>query len=64
MVEAHEVFIAALGKDHKRTINCTERLADLYDAWHAAEPQGGYDARAAEWRAKAAERQAATQAAP
>ena len=26
--------------------------ADLYDAWHTAEPDAGYDAKAAEWRAK------------
>ncbi len=25
---------------------------DLYEAWHAAEPDKGYDAKAAEWRAK------------
>ena len=27
-------------------------LPNLYDAWHAAEPGKGYDAKAAEWRAK------------
>ena len=30
----------------------TEFLVDLYEAWHAAEPGKGYDAKATEWRAK------------
>lgn len=25
---------------------------ELYDAWHAVEPDQGYDVKAAEWRAK------------
>jgi hypothetical protein len=29
-----------------------ERVLWLYDAWHAAEPDAGHDARAAEWRAE------------
>ncbi len=29
-----------------------ERLAKFYESWHAAEPGKGYDAKAAEWRAK------------
>ena len=29
-----------------------ERLVSLYESWHAAEPGKGYDAKAAEWRAK------------
>jgi hypothetical protein len=28
-------------------------LVDLYDDWHLAEPDVGYDARAAEWRQRA-----------
>ena len=35
-----------------------ERIIKLYDAWHAAEPNQGYDAKAAEWRARLAEQQA------
>ncbi len=27
-------------------------VVELYDAWHAAEPDEGYDAKAAEWRTK------------
>ena len=29
-----------------------ERIVELYDAWQAAEPDAGHDAKAAEWRAK------------
>ncbi|MCH8852131.1 MAG: tetratricopeptide repeat protein [Planctomycetes bacterium] len=29
-----------------------ERLAEFYESWHAAKPGQGYDAKAAEWRAK------------
>ncbi len=28
------------------------RLVELYDAWHAAEPEVGYDAKAAAWRVR------------
>ncbi len=34
-----------------------ERIVNLYDAWHAAEPEQGYDAKAAEWRAKLPEKE-------
>jgi hypothetical protein len=29
-----------------------ERIVSLYEAWHEPEPDQGYDAKAAEWRAK------------
>ena len=29
-----------------------QRITDLYEAWHDAEPDGGHDARSAAWRAK------------
>jgi hypothetical protein len=29
-----------------------ERIIELYDAWHSAEPNKGYDENAAEWRTK------------
>ncbi len=52
LVEAHEILIASLGSDHERTIGASKALSDLYDAWHEAEPDQGYDTKAAEWRAK------------
>jgi len=51
-LEAQAFFEAALGPDHDRTITNIRSLADLYDAWHAAEPDAGHDARAAQWRAR------------
>ncbi len=51
-LEAHALFEAALGPTHDRTLETVRALADLYDAWHAAEPDAGHDARAAEWRAR------------
>ena len=35
--------------DHKR--DALERIARLYEVWDKAEPDRGYDAKAAEWRA-------------
>jgi hypothetical protein len=52
LLEAHAVFMDALGPDHQRTIKTIRYLIDLYDAWHDAEADKGYDAKAAEWRAK------------
>ena len=36
----------------KFTSNIAEAGADLYDAWHTAEPAAGYNTKAAQWRAK------------
>ncbi len=38
-----------------RLREAAERITNLYDAWHTAEPGNGYDAKAAEWRGKLAE---------
>jgi hypothetical protein len=35
-----------------RTGEAIQRVVDLYTDWHEAEPEAGYDAKAAEWRAK------------
>ncbi|MEM7203555.1 MAG: tetratricopeptide repeat protein [Planctomycetota bacterium] len=43
---------ASLGAAHPSTAKAIQRLADLYDAWHASEPEAGHDAAAARWRAK------------
>ena len=40
--------------------NVLDHFVRLYDAWHAAEPGQGYDAKAAEWRAKLEEGTKAT----
>jgi len=52
LLEAHGLLAAGFGDDHERTTKTINQLITLYDAWHAAEPSKGYDAKAAEWRAK------------
>ena len=51
-LEAHAMLEAALGASHKRTTEVNRQIVGLYDTWHAAEPDQGYDDRAAEWRAR------------
>ncbi|MCG3127866.1 MAG: Serine/threonine-protein kinase PknD [Phycisphaerae bacterium] len=53
----------ASGQDAPRgLLELNERaLVRLYDEWHIAEPDKGYDAKATEWRAKLVEWQASTQ---
>ncbi|MCH8151561.1 MAG: tetratricopeptide repeat protein [Planctomycetes bacterium] len=55
LLEAHGILQTAVGDEHLQTKRVVGYLADLYDAWHEAEPGRGYDAKAAEWRAKLAE---------
>ncbi len=50
LLEAHGILQAALGDEHGQTKRVVGYLADLYDAW-------GKPDKAAEWRAKLAERQ-------
>jgi serine/threonine protein kinase len=54
LLEAHPIYVAAkgVGRTHKDTLECVQALVDLYTAWDTAEPGKGYDAKAAEWRAK------------
>ena len=49
-LEAYEGFVMKRDLDKQR--RAAEALAGLYGAWHAAEPDKGHDASAAEWRAK------------
>lgn len=37
---------------HSLRARVAESLIKLYDAWHAAEPDKGYDARSDQWRGK------------
>ena len=60
VLRAHAIFEAVLGPVHELTLGAVSDLATLYDAWHAAEPGKGYDAKAAEWRAKREELEATT----
>ena len=52
MREAHATLSAALGDEHRQTQLVVGYLASLFAEWHVAEPDAGYAASAAEWRAK------------
>ncbi|HMN96838.1 MAG TPA: tetratricopeptide repeat protein [Phycisphaerales bacterium] len=43
---------ARFGDQHALTVAAVRLLADLYDAWHIAEPELGHDVTATEWRAR------------
>jgi hypothetical protein len=47
-----EAIQPAFGVKHKRTVKAIRSLAELYDARHAAEPNAGHEAKAAEWRTR------------
>jgi len=50
--EALEKSRRVLGEEHPDTLACVQGLVDVYTAWDKAEPGKGYDAKAAEWKAK------------
>lgn len=52
LLEAYALLSAGFGADYERTFKTVKTLVDLYNAWHAAEPDKGYDKRAGEWRAR------------
>jgi len=49
--ECHVRARTRFGEEHIQTRKAFELVGEVYDKWHAAEPGGGYDARAAAWRA-------------
>lgn len=51
-LEALGIAERALGESHGVTYQMRLGLALLYDAWAQSEPDAGYDAKAAEWRAR------------
>ena len=55
-IEAEALLIelanTLLGDDSTTEAEAIQRVVDLYEAWHAAEPGQSYDAKANEWRAK------------
>ncbi len=50
LLEADQIFGEAPGPNPNDGRDCRRALVDLYEAWHLAEPAGGYDAKAAQWR--------------
>ncbi len=52
LLEAHAIRTLVLGTDIRHPGSPVLYLAQLYEAWHKAEPGQGYDAEAAQWRAR------------
>jgi serine/threonine protein kinase/tetratricopeptide (TPR) repeat protein len=52
LLSGHRLMSAAQGPTAKQLADCVLETADLYADWHRAEPGKGYDAKAAEWKAK------------
>ena len=52
LLESRELYVKTRGPDHPETRASTQALADAYAAWDKAEPGKGFDAKAAEWKAK------------
>ncbi len=53
LMQAQQSISAAPGVAPRLLRTTAEDLGELYIAWHAAQPGSGYDAKAAEWKAKA-----------
>ena len=50
LLEAQPLVVKIFGTKNVRTHKCTEALIDLYTSWNTAEPNKGYDIKAAEWK--------------
>lgn len=58
LLAAHAILLEARGPQYRRTREAAGALADLYTAWHAADPGAGHDGKIAEWRERATDRDA------
>jgi hypothetical protein len=59
-MECHERSEKRFGPAHAQTTRAINLLIELYDAWHAAEPEGGHDAAAEQWRSRIAQNDSAS----
>jgi tetratricopeptide (TPR) repeat protein len=50
--DAHTILTMVRGPTHEKTREFAKTMVDLYEAWHAAEPGGGHEKQAAEWKAR------------
>lgn len=48
--EAYAINLGVRGPEHRATVSCVEAFVKLYEAWGAADPDGGHDADADRWR--------------
>ena len=60
-LEAWDRMESVIGTESDSSRQIAEDFVELYEVWHAVEPDRGYDAKAAEWRAKLADWRATTQ---
>ena len=52
LLEGYSLYAALRGEAHKDTVECIQGLIALYTAWHAAEPDKGFEIKAREWQGK------------
>ena len=50
VIESHEIVESSLGTEHPLTLSIIRQLVVIHDDWHASEPEGGHDAKAAVYR--------------
>ena len=55
LLEANEILMQPNNATEKDTRECRAAMADLYETWNKAAPGKGYDEKALQWRAKAAQ---------
>ncbi len=54
LLKSYEIYQAALGVDHSRTMDIANELADLYAALHESAPDSGHDSESEAWRLRVA----------
>lgn len=52
LLEGYAILSHTRGDSHPETVRCTRALADLFAAWHTAQPEQGHEVSAAEWAAR------------
>ncbi len=50
LLQSHNLYLNSRGALHKDMLGSIQCLIDLYTAWNKAEPEKGFDAKAAEWK--------------
>ena len=46
---AYDQYLETLGPEHTKVSESASRLAEVYRAWHEADPDAGHDSEAANW---------------
>ncbi len=53
LLKSYEIYQAALGDDHSRTLDIANELSELYAVLHESEPAAGHDIESEAWRLRA-----------